>query len=163
MLQLIHEKIMSLGLQQVHTKIRQVDCHPTIANDTGKSIVIQVTGELSVAGQPMRPFVQTFVLAHESPRKYFIHNDIFRYQVYDEDYTSEPEGEESLVPEEQEIVAVDHPISREATPYGNQEEDVPLSDNNVQKISPLPVVANEVPSISWSDQQPQPQYEGKDL
>jgi len=27
----------------------------------------------------MHPFVQTFVLVAQSPRKYYVHNDIFRY------------------------------------------------------------------------------------
>lgn len=34
----------------------------------------------------MRRFTQTFVLACQSPKKYYVHNDIFRYQdVYNED------------------------------------------------------------------------------
>jgi len=37
----------------------------------------------------MRAFVQTFVLAPESPKKYYVHNDIFRYQ--DDDLVSESE------------------------------------------------------------------------
>ena len=40
----------------------------------------QVTGELSNNGQQMRRFMQTFVLAPQSPKKYYVHNDIFRYQ-----------------------------------------------------------------------------------
>lgn len=43
-------------------------------------ICIQVTGELSNNGQPMRRFMQTFVLVPQSPKKYYVHNDIFRYQ-----------------------------------------------------------------------------------
>ena len=43
----------------------------------------------------MRAFVQTFVLAPESPKKYYVHNDIFRYQEDDlsESETNEPPGE----------------------------------------------------------------------
>ena len=41
---------------------------------------LQVAGELSNAGQPMRRFMQTFILAPQSPKKYYVHNDIFRYQ-----------------------------------------------------------------------------------
>ena len=37
----------------------------------------------------MRAFVQTFVLAPESPKKYYVHNDMFRYQ--DDDLVSESE------------------------------------------------------------------------
>ena len=50
---------------------------------------LQVTGELSTGGHPMRAFVQTFVLAPETPKKYYVHNDMFRYQ--DDDLVSESE------------------------------------------------------------------------
>lgn len=53
-----------------------------------------MTGELSISGQPMRAFVQTFVLAPEKPKKYYVHNDIFRYQ--DDDLISESETNEAL-------------------------------------------------------------------
>ena len=43
-------------------------------------MVVQVSGELSNNGQPMRRFMQTCVLAPQSPKKYYVHNDIFRYQ-----------------------------------------------------------------------------------
>lgn len=46
----------------------------------GNGVVVQVTGELSNGGAPMRRFTQTFVLAAQSPKKYYVHNDIFRYQ-----------------------------------------------------------------------------------
>ena len=54
---------------------------------------VQVTGELSTAGRPMRAFVQTFVLAPESPKKYYVRNDFFRYQ--DDDLASESETNET--------------------------------------------------------------------
>ena len=41
---------------------------------------VKVSGELSNNGEPMRRFMQTFVLAPQSPKKYYVHNDIFRYQ-----------------------------------------------------------------------------------
>ena len=41
---------------------------------------MQVIGELSNNGQPMRKFVQSFVLAPQSAKKYYVHIDIFRYQ-----------------------------------------------------------------------------------
>lgn len=43
-------------------------------------VYLQVSGELSNAGQPMRRFTQTFVLAIQAPKTYYVHNDIFRYQ-----------------------------------------------------------------------------------
>jgi len=39
-----------------------------------------VTGELSNDMGPMRRFMQTFVLARQSPKMFYVHNDIFRYQ-----------------------------------------------------------------------------------
>lgn len=41
---------------------------------------VKVVGELSNAGQPMRPFVQTIVLAQSAQNKFFVCNDMFRYQ-----------------------------------------------------------------------------------
>lgn len=73
----IHQKIQQLNFQDCHAKITQVDSQATLGN----GVVVQVTGELSNAGQPMRRFTQTFVLAAQSPKKYYVHNDIFRYQV----------------------------------------------------------------------------------
>jgi len=40
----------------------------------------QVTGELSNDMGPMRRFMQTFILARQSPKMFYVHNDIFRYQ-----------------------------------------------------------------------------------
>ncbi|GAA6074951.1 ras GTPase-activating protein-binding protein 2 [Tachysurus ichikawai] len=57
----IHKKVMSLQFSECHTKIRHVDAHATL----GDGVVVQVMGELSNRGQPMRRFMQTFVLAPE--------------------------------------------------------------------------------------------------
>jgi hypothetical protein len=81
----IAKRIEELSLKQRHVKIRQVDCHSTV----GLSVVVQVCGEISSTAitdsetQPiMKRFVQTFVLtpADNSKQKYYVHNDIFRYQ-----------------------------------------------------------------------------------
>lgn len=81
----IAKRIEELSFKQRHVKVRQVDCHLTV----GSSIVIQVCGEISSTPitdtqvQPiMKRFVQTFVLtpADNSKLKYYVHNDIFRYQ-----------------------------------------------------------------------------------
>jgi len=86
----IHQKIMTLNFRDCHAKIRQVDSHETLAN----GVVVQVSGELSNNGEPMRRFMQTFVLAPQSPKKYYVHNDIFRYQdeVFDEADNSTSSG-----------------------------------------------------------------------
>lgn len=52
---------MSLNFKDCRTKIRHVDAHATL-ND---GVVVQVMGELSNNRQPMRRFMQTFVLAPE--------------------------------------------------------------------------------------------------
>uniref|UniRef100_A0ACB8FUB6 GTPase activating protein (SH3 domain) binding protein n=1 Tax=Sphaerodactylus townsendi TaxID=933632 RepID=A0ACB8FUB6_9SAUR len=69
---------MSLQFNECRTKIRHVDAHATL-ND---GVVVQVMGELTNNGQPMRKFMQTFVLAPEGsvPNKFYVHNDIFRYE-----------------------------------------------------------------------------------
>uniref|UniRef100_A0A8C1D3I6 G3BP stress granule assembly factor 2 n=1 Tax=Cyprinus carpio carpio TaxID=630221 RepID=A0A8C1D3I6_CYPCA len=74
----IHKKVMSLQFNECHTKIRQVDAHATL----GDGVVVQVMGELSNSGRPMRRFMQTFVLAPEGSavNKFYVHNDIFRYE-----------------------------------------------------------------------------------
>lgn len=72
----IHKRIMELNFQDCKTKIRQVDSHATLGN----GVVVQVSGELSNAGQPMRRFMQTFVLEPQGMKKFYVRNDIFRYQ-----------------------------------------------------------------------------------
>lgn len=52
---------MALSFHDCHTKIRHVDAHATL----NEGVVVQVMGELSNNMQPMRKFMQTFVLAPE--------------------------------------------------------------------------------------------------
>ncbi|CAB3359903.1 Hypothetical predicted protein [Cloeon dipterum] len=91
----IHQLISQLGFSNCHAKIQQVDAQCTLGN----GVVVQVTGELSNDSEPMRRFTQTFVLAQQSPKKYYVHNDIFRYQdemVNDDDpgnYHNESEAD----------------------------------------------------------------------
>ncbi|XP_070585259.1 ras GTPase-activating protein-binding protein 2 isoform X2 [Erythrolamprus reginae] len=95
----IHKKVMSLQFSECRTKICHVDAHATL-ND---GVVVQVMGELTNNGQPMRKFMQTFVLAPEGsvPNKFYVHNDIFRYE--DEVFgDSEPELDEESEDEEEE-------------------------------------------------------------
>lgn len=55
----IENKMKELKLNDCRTKIKQIDCLETLAG----GLVIQVIGELSNNGRPMRRFLQTFVLA----------------------------------------------------------------------------------------------------
>lgn len=93
----IHKKILSLNFRDCHAKIRLVDAHATLAN----GVVIQVTGELSNGGLPLRRFMQSFVLAPQTPKKYYVHNDIFRYQ--DEVFSDEDSGAEGCSDGEEEV------------------------------------------------------------
>ncbi|XP_051900858.1 ras GTPase-activating protein-binding protein 2-like isoform X2 [Pristis pectinata] len=106
----IHKKVMSLQFSDCHTKIRHVDAHATLSD----GVVVQVMGELSNNGQPMRKFMQTFVLAPEGsvPNKFYVHNDIFRYQdeVFDSDAELEEESEEEVEEEPEEPQLSPEPV-----------------------------------------------------
>ncbi|KAI1887629.1 hypothetical protein AGOR_G00192280 [Albula goreensis] len=133
----IHKKVMSLQFSECHTKIRQVDAHATLSD----GVVVQVMGELSNSGQPMRRFMQTFVLAPEGSvaNKFYVHNDIFRYEdeVFGEsDAELEEESEEEVEEEPAERQASPQPLqdSPSSTPYY---EPHPVS-NGVEENSPEP-------------------------
>lgn len=93
----IHKKILSLNFKECHTKVYQVDAHSTLNN----GVVVQVIGELSNNRKPLRRFMQTFVLAPQgdNPYKFYVHNDIFRYEdeVYRDDLPPERQDEEEHV------------------------------------------------------------------
>ncbi|TRY75930.1 hypothetical protein DNTS_033496 [Danionella cerebrum] len=110
----IHKKVMSLQFSECHTKIRHVDAHATLSD----GVVVQVMGELSNNGQPMRKFLQTFVLAPEGSvaNKFYVHNDIFRYE-------DEVFGESEAELEEESEEEADEPEDRQASPE-------PLQDNS---------------------------------
>uniref|UniRef100_A0A4W4G0R0 GTPase activating protein (SH3 domain) binding protein 1 n=1 Tax=Electrophorus electricus TaxID=8005 RepID=A0A4W4G0R0_ELEEL len=100
----IHKKVMALSFRDCHTKIRHVDAHATL----NEGVVVQVMGELSNNMQPMRKFMQTFVLAPEGTvaNKFYVHNDIFRYQdeVFGDSDSEPPEESEEEVEELEERV-----------------------------------------------------------
>ncbi|XP_054635950.1 ras GTPase-activating protein-binding protein 2 isoform X2 [Dunckerocampus dactyliophorus] len=122
----IHKKVMSLQFSECHTKIRHVDAHATLSD----GVVVQVLGELSNNGQPMRKFMQTFVLAPEGSvaNKFYVHNDIFRYEdevFCDSEAELDEESEEEVEEEVEE---------RQASPEPLQE-----SPNSTTYYEPLPV------------------------
>uniref|UniRef100_A0A8C9TUZ6 G3BP stress granule assembly factor 2 n=1 Tax=Scleropages formosus TaxID=113540 RepID=A0A8C9TUZ6_SCLFO len=116
----IHKKVMSLQFSECHTKIRHVDAHATLSD----GVVVQVMGELSNAGQPMRKFMQTFVLAPEGSvaNKFYVHNDIFRYEdeVFGDSEAELEESEEEVEEEQEERQPSPEPLqetSRSTTYY----------------------------------------------
>nr|XP_057920681.1 ras GTPase-activating protein-binding protein 1 [Doryrhamphus excisus] len=100
----IHKRVMALSFCDCHTKIRHVDAHATL----NEGVVVQVMGELSNNMQPMRKFMQTFILAPEgtAANKFYVHNDVFRYQdeVFADSDSEAPEESEDEVEEMEERV-----------------------------------------------------------
>ncbi|KAH0500388.1 Ras GTPase-activating protein-binding protein 1 [Microtus ochrogaster] len=99
---------MSQNYTNRHTKIRHVDAH-TALNDR---VVVQVMGLLSNNNnQALQRVMQTFVLAPEGSvaNKFYVHNDIFRYQ-------DEVFGGFVTEPQEESEEVVEEPKERQQTP-----------------------------------------------
>jgi len=132
-----------------------VDSQSTLGN----GVVVQVTGELSNAGQPMRRFTQTFVLAAQSPKKYYVHNDIFRYQdeiISDEECEADAhsEEEEEVILNNQQVIPPEVQLSMNQPaaipPYYN-----PSAPSQIQpSIPPVPIHHNQQPPQHVLNAQP---------
>ncbi|XP_037328142.2 ras GTPase-activating protein-binding protein 2 isoform X6 [Pungitius pungitius] len=142
----IHKKVMSLQFSECHTKIRHVDAHATLSD----GVVVQVLGELSNNGQPMRKFMQTFVLAPEGSvaNKFYVHNDIFRYEdeVFGDSEAELDEESEEEVEEEQE--------ERQPSPEPLQE-----SPNSTTYYEPHPVSNGVEEPMEEPAPEPEPEPE----
>ncbi|XP_068582846.1 ras GTPase-activating protein-binding protein 2 isoform X1 [Cebidichthys violaceus] len=142
----IHKKVMSLQFSECHTKIRHVDAHATLSD----GVVVQVLGELSNNGQPMRKFMQTFVLAPEGSvaNKFYVHNDIFRYEdeVFGDSEAELDEESEEEVEEEQE--------ERHPSPEPLQE-----SPNSTTYYEPHPVANGVEEPMEEPAPEPEPEPE----
>ncbi|CAH8585234.1 unnamed protein product [Dicrocoelium dendriticum] len=73
---LIHEKIMSMNIFDSRVGILRLDALRAIGN----SVLIQVAGEISINGENLRRFTQSFVLCEQAPCDFYVLNDIFSYQ-----------------------------------------------------------------------------------
>eukprot|EP00064_Thunnus_orientalis_P023823 superscaffoldBa00009419_g24084 len=97
--------------------IRHVDAHATL----NEGVVVQVMGELSNNMQPMRKFMQTFVLAPEGTvaNKFYVHNDVFRYQdeVFGDSDSEPPEESEDEVEDIEERVPSPDVAQEESAPF----------------------------------------------
>ncbi|KAL6110816.1 g3bp2 [Pungitius sinensis] len=144
----IHKKVMSLQFSECHTKIRHVDAHATLSD----GVVVQVLGELSNNGQPMRKFMQTFVLAPEGSvaNKFYVHNDIFRYEdeVFGDSEAELDEESEEEVEEEQE--------ERQPSPEPLQE-----SPNSTTYYEPHPVSNGVEEPMEEPAPEPEPEPEAE--
>lgn len=134
----IHEKIISLNFVDCRTKIKHVDSQPTIDN----GVVVQVSGELSNAGKVPRRFMQTFVLGSQTPRKYYVHNDIFRYQdeVFGYEQDEAPEDEEASLDSTDEL------------PEHHEEEEVEVEEEEVEVVSEQPFYEEASNGVVEEDQ-----------
>lgn len=158
----IHKRVQELNFRDCHAKILQVDSQNTLGN----GVVVHVTGELSNCGQPMRRFAQTFVLAAQSPKKYYVHNDIFRYQdvIMNEDDTNEEadsgqsDGEENGEVEQAPVIQQpQHQVNYYNTPIQGQALNgvamnvIPTSVPVQQQLPPeqIPIqVQQHVPTVT---------------
>ncbi|XP_056424263.1 ras GTPase-activating protein-binding protein 2 isoform X1 [Hyla sarda] len=148
----IHKKVMSLQFSECRTKIRHVDAHATLSD----GVVVQVMGELSNNGQPMRKFMQTFVLAPEGsvPNKFYVHNDIFRYEdeVFgDSEAEMDEESEEEVEEEQEERQPSPEPVQDntnnayyDAHPVSNGVEESLEEPINEPEPEPEPEVKEEI-------------------
>ncbi|XP_068181160.1 ras GTPase-activating protein-binding protein 1 [Antennarius striatus] len=113
----IHKRVMALSFRDCHTKIRHVDAHATLS----EGVVVQVMGELSNNMQPMRKFMQTFVLAPEGTvaNKFYVHNDVFRYQdeVFGDSDSEPPEESEDDAEEMEERVPSPDVAADDSAPF----------------------------------------------
>ncbi|KAI9521284.1 Ras GTPase-activating protein-binding protein 1, partial [Dissostichus eleginoides] len=113
----IHKRVMALSFRDCHTKIRHVDAHATL----NEGVVVQVMGELSNNMQPMRKFMQTFVLAPEGTvaNKFYVHNDVFRYQdeVFGDSDSEPPEESEDEVEEIEERIPSPDIAQEDSAPF----------------------------------------------
>ncbi|KAG9480401.1 hypothetical protein GDO78_012070 [Eleutherodactylus coqui] len=140
---------MSLQFSECRTKIRHVDAHATLSD----GVVVQVMGELSNNGQPMRKFMQTFVLAPEGsvPNKFYVHNDIFRYEdeVFGDSEAEMDEESEEEVEEEQE--------ERQPSPEPVQEN----TNNSYYDAHPVSNGVEESLEETITEPEPEAEPEGK--
>ncbi|KAF3825100.1 hypothetical protein GH733_005734, partial [Mirounga leonina] len=145
----IHHKVLSLNFSECHTKIRHVDAHATLSD----GVVVQVMGLLSNSGQPERKFMQTFVLAPEGsvPNKFYVHNDMFRYEdeVFGDSEPELDEESEDEVEEEQE--------ERQPSPEPVQEN----ADSGYYEAHPVANGIEEPLEESSHEPEPEPESETK--
>ncbi|KAL0105575.1 hypothetical protein PUN28_015807 [Cardiocondyla obscurior] len=147
----IHQKIQQLNFRDCHAKISQVDSQLTLEN----GVVVQVSGELSNAGQPMRRFTQTFVLAVQAPKTYYVHNDIFRYQdlIFPDEDEADVSGGDSGESGEREVEEIGR-SEPEEDEHQTQTQQLSAATQAAEQQAQPPLIATQQPPL----QQQQPIY-----
>ncbi|XP_030001272.1 ras GTPase-activating protein-binding protein 1 [Sphaeramia orbicularis] len=156
----IHKRVMALSFRDCHTKIRHVDAHATL----NEGVVVQVMGELSNNMQPMRKFMQTFVLAPEGTvaNKFYVHNDVFRYQdeVFGDSDSEPPEESEDEVEEIEDRVPSPDAATEESAPFYDptacSEPAVTGDDEEAVAASPEPEPEAEKEAEAAAELKPEP-------
>uniref|UniRef100_A0AAQ5Z113 GTPase activating protein (SH3 domain) binding protein 2 n=1 Tax=Amphiprion ocellaris TaxID=80972 RepID=A0AAQ5Z113_AMPOC len=112
--------------------------------------VMSLQFKLSNNGQPMRKFMQTFVLAPEGSvaNKFYVHNDIFRYE---DEVFGDSEAE---LDEESEEEVEEEPEERQASPEPLQE-----SPNSTTYYDPHPVTNGVEEPMEEPAPEPEPEPE----
>ncbi|KAL6427673.1 hypothetical protein ACFW04_008851 [Cataglyphis niger] len=147
----IHQKIQQLNFRDCHAKISQVDSQLTLEN----GVVVQVSGELSNAGQPMRRFTQTFVLAVQAPKTYYVHNDIFRYQdlIFPEEDEADVSGGDVGESGEREVEEIGR-SEPEEDEHQTQAQQLSAPTQTAEQQAQPPLIPAQQPPL----QQQQPMY-----
>ncbi|MEE6461843.1 hypothetical protein FKM82_001426 [Ascaphus truei] len=160
----IHKKVMSLQFSECRTKIRHVDAHATLSD----GVVVQVMGELSNNGQPMRKFMQTFVLAPEGsvPNKFYVHNDIFRYEdeVFgDSEAEMDEESDEEVEEEQEERQPSPEPVQENTNNAYYDSHSVPQKENLIDFRSSNGVEETLEETINEPEPEPEPELKSEEL
>ncbi|VDN51834.1 unnamed protein product [Dracunculus medinensis] len=71
----ILKEIQRLNFKNCRARIHTVSAAAT----TGSGLVLQVCGELAMEEEDNRRFLQTFVLCPQTPKKYYVHNNLFEW------------------------------------------------------------------------------------
>ncbi|XP_011688716.1 PREDICTED: ras GTPase-activating protein-binding protein 2 [Wasmannia auropunctata] len=147
----IHQKIQQLNFRDCHAKISQVDSQLTLEN----GVVVQVSGELSNAGQPMRRFTQTFVLAVQAPKTYYVHNDIFRYQdlIFPDEDEADVSAGDSGESGEREVEEIGR-SEPEEDEHQTQAQQLSAPTQSAEQQAQPPLIPTQQPPL----QQQQPMY-----
>nr|VZI02186.1 unnamed protein product [Spirometra erinaceieuropaei] len=86
----IFNAFKDMPLSDTRVLIHKVDALRSVQN----TILVQVCGEISIAGAPPRRFMRSFTLREKNARNFYVLNDIFHYQdrvFIPEGHNAEPE------------------------------------------------------------------------
>lgn len=145
----IGEKIKELDFQECKVRVSNVD-----SQESYKSIVVMVIGEISNKAAAHRKFTQTFVLA-EQPNGYFVLNDMFRYLLEDDEESvdngiagaDEPAAISPPEPESETLTSSADPAQQQ---HGVEQVDKKLEDEVVHKSPTAENMSTEEPPANDS-------------